>query len=200
MLIDPHALRWRIPPKDALHWVEYSNDLYLAEDISASNRDRTRSYFPAENPILFHHFATTMPTREGFLAFARKFGLLGTSEIDVSEREHPRPLERDIQDAVINVEMRFDELFKYTMASKGMVWELFKNWETELKEFQVAYAFWRALRKDDEAALRATFSLERIWSFDPAFWQRSGRFGIRHGALVGIACWGMTVYCAYFSI
>ncbi len=178
MLIDPHALKWWIPPKGALRWVEWSNNLFLEKDDSAKAHDREWSYFPAENPILFHHFAVTEPTREGIIAFAQKFGLLGTSEWDVSER----PI-----DINTNAEMRLDEILEITLATRGMVWELFKNWETEIEEIRVAYALWRALRKDDEAALHATFSLKRNWSFSPAIlqdpiWRGSQHFGIRNGA------------------
>ena len=134
MLIDPHALEWSIPPKEALRWVDEPAESYLVKDTSNRTLSQDRLYFPAENAALFHRFATTEPTKEGVLAFAQKFGFLGAEYGDLDDYQ-------------------IDGTYH---------WEKFSHWKGELKQIQIAYSLWRALKKNDETALHSIFSAERL--------------------------------------
>ncbi len=76
MIIDPRGLEWPIPPKGSLRWEDIDGELHLLGGIS--DLDRSRWYFPADNPALFHRFGLVDPTKEGIIEFAEKFGELGT--------------------------------------------------------------------------------------------------------------------------
>ncbi len=139
MLIDPHALEWMIPPKGTLTWIDKPEGSYLVRDWQKSS-SLGRSYYPAEIPVLFHRLATTEISKEGILAFAETYGVLGVELESWEERWE---------------EFQESERFWH--------WEKYSNWRGEIKEMQAAYGFWSSLKKNDEAAIRSIFSLRRIW-------------------------------------
>jgi len=128
-----------IPPKGSLTWIDKPEGSYLVQDKQKSS-SLGRSYYPAEIPVLFHRLATTEISKEGILAFAETYGVLGVELESWEERWE---------------EFQESERFRY--------WEKYSNWRGEIKEMQAAYGFWSSLKKNDEATIRSIFALRRWW-------------------------------------
>ena len=78
MIIEARGFEWAIPPKGSLRWVDVDGEPCLLEGKTGPTASRSRWYFPADNPTLFHRFGSVEPTKEGIIEFAEKFGELGT--------------------------------------------------------------------------------------------------------------------------
>ena len=149
MIIDPRGLKWSIPPKSSLQWVDIDGELVLLPGFTGppvlpdppgsvyrwypdpTEVRRRKWYYPADNPTLFHRFSSVELTKEGVIEFAEKFGELKTYYgVDVG-REHEK---------------------------MGDSWS---DWEVELREFRLAYRLWIALKNNDEGSLQSVYSKYR---------------------------------------